>query len=101
MAVLQKDAKIPSNAPTTLFLAKHADFIGKYGKDKDDYEFVMSEFLRINGVYWGLTAMEIMRKTEKLDTKDVRHVIEDDLVALNLLLRCIYMYDFKLGNILV
>lgn len=72
MAVPQKDAKIPSNAPTTLLLEKHSEFIAKYGKDKDDYEFVMSEFLRINGVYWGLTAMQIMKKTEKLDTNDVR-----------------------------
>ena len=32
-----KDVVIPSNAPKTLFLQKHADYIAAYGEKKDDY----------------------------------------------------------------
>ena len=67
MAVITKDAKIPEDCPKDLLLEKHAEFIGGYGKDENDYEFVMAEFLRLNGVYWGLTAAELMRKPATLD----------------------------------
>ena len=72
MAALEKkDAKIPEDAPKELLMDKHIDFLKKYGEDKNDYEYVMSEFLRINGVYWALTAMEIMDKSDDLDKEDV------------------------------
>ena len=36
-----------------------------------EYEFVMSEFLRINGIYWGLTAMDLMRGMDKMERSQV------------------------------
>ena len=36
-----------------------------------EYEFVMSEFLRINGIYWGLTAMDLMGGLDKMEKSQV------------------------------
>ena len=41
-----------------------------------EYEFVMSEFLRINGIYWGLTAMDLMGGLEKMQKSQVGFFID-------------------------
>ena len=46
MALGRKDVKLPENCLKELLLDKHAEFIGKYGDDPEDYEYAMSEFLR-------------------------------------------------------
>ena len=62
----------PKDAPTELLLSKHIDFIADYGKGDDThYEFVMAEFLRINGVYWGYTALDIMGAPNRMDREEV------------------------------
>ncbi|KAK3697599.1 hypothetical protein RRG08_033329 [Elysia crispata] len=66
-----KDVVIPSNAPKTLFLQKHADYIAAYGEKKDDYEYVMTEFLRMNGMYWGLTGMALAGQLDRMDRSEV------------------------------
>ena len=73
MAVVVKDVKtFPKDAPTELLLEKNKDFIAKYGKSEEThYEFVMAEFLRINGVYWSNTALYLMGGAEELNTKEV------------------------------
>jgi geranylgeranyl transferase type-2 subunit beta len=63
----RKDVKLPTNRPTELLTASHADFIAKYGSDPDEYEYAMSEFLRMNGVYWGVTAMDLMGRLDAMD----------------------------------
>ena len=73
MAVLVKDSKLPENASKELLLNLHCKFVASYGKDKKDYEYVMSEFLRINGIYWGLTVMDLMGKKDDLDLEEVIH----------------------------
>jgi geranylgeranyl transferase type-2 subunit beta len=52
MAFARKDAPLPADAPDRLLMDEHARFILKYDQDKEEYEFVMSEFLRLNAVYW-------------------------------------------------
>ena len=37
-----KDVTIPDNAPKTLLLQKHVDYIAAYGNKKDDYVSVIS-----------------------------------------------------------
>jgi geranylgeranyl transferase type-2 subunit beta len=60
--VLPKEADIPN-----LLLPKHASFLAAYGNNKDDYEFCMTEYLRMNGIYWSLTAMDLMGKLGEMD----------------------------------
>ena len=38
----QKDVTIKSDAPDTLLLEKHADYIASYGSKKDDYVCMIS-----------------------------------------------------------
>ncbi|ESO88555.1 hypothetical protein LOTGIDRAFT_165337 [Lottia gigantea] len=66
-----KDVSIPDNAPKELLLSKHADYIGAYGSKKDDYEYVMTEYLRMNGIYWGLTAMDLMDELKRMNKEEV------------------------------
>ena len=80
MAVIVKDVKeFPKDAPTELLLEKHVDFLASYGKGETHYEYVMAEFLRINGVYWSNTALCLMGASEKLDTKEVSKQISSNL----------------------
>ena len=45
----------------SLFLyEKHVEYIKFISQDKDSFEFVVTEHLRMSGVYWGLTAMAIL-----------------------------------------
>ena len=36
----------------------------RYGSDPDDFEYAMSEFLRMNGMYWGVACMDLMGRLE-------------------------------------
>ena len=73
MAVIVKDVKdFPRDAPKELLLEKHVEFLADYGKGDTHYEYVMAEFLRINGVYWSNTALCLMGASKKLDKKEVR-----------------------------
>uniref|UniRef100_A0A8C4VVD3 Geranylgeranyl transferase type II subunit beta n=1 Tax=Gopherus evgoodei TaxID=1825980 RepID=A0A8C4VVD3_9SAUR len=66
-----KDVVIKPDAPSTLFLEKHADYIASYGAKKDDYEYCMSEYLRMSGVYWGLTVMDLMRQLQRMTKEEI------------------------------
>jgi geranylgeranyl transferase type-2 subunit beta len=52
----QKDAELPNEIPP-LCLEKHIDYIANYGKKTDDLDYLMSEHLRMSGIYWCLTGM--------------------------------------------
>ena len=80
-SVSRKDCKIPSNAPKDFLLTQHSDFIKKYGDEKEEYDYVMSEFLRINGVYWSLTAMDLMKHRDRLDKEEIMSYVRSCYVA--------------------
>ena len=46
---------------------KHVDYIKKISNDKSSFEFVVTQHLRMSGVYWGLTAMCILGQNHKLE----------------------------------
>ena len=66
MATLTKDVKLQDNRPKTLFLDKHVKFIKQYGKDEDNYEYAITDYLRMSGIYWGLTALELAGSSSDL-----------------------------------
>ncbi|CAI9719722.1 geranylgeranyl transferase type-2 subunit beta [Octopus vulgaris] len=71
-----KDVTIPEKAQTTLLLQKHSDFIAAYGTKKDDYEYCITEYLRMSGIYWGLTALSLMDKLDKVDRDEVLEFVK-------------------------
>ncbi|XP_010168557.1 geranylgeranyl transferase type-2 subunit beta [Antrostomus carolinensis] len=72
----QKDVIIKPDAPNTLLSEKHADYIASYGTKKDDYEYCMSEYLRMSGVYWGLTAMDLMGQLHRMNKEEILEFIK-------------------------
>lgn len=68
---LPKEGEIPN-----VNLSKHATFLASYGTNKDDYEFCMTEYLRMNGIYWSLTAMDLMGKLDVMDRNDIIKFIQ-------------------------
>ncbi|KAH3902450.1 probable Geranylgeranyl transferase type-2 subunit beta [Saccharomycodes ludwigii] len=50
---------------------KHLSFIESLDTKTEDYEYWLSEHLRINGVYWGLTALCCLKASDKFKKKDV------------------------------
>ncbi|KAJ8964638.1 hypothetical protein NQ314_004747 [Rhamnusium bicolor] len=60
MATLIKDIKLQDNIPNNILFEKHIEFIKEYGQDENNYEYGMTDYLRVSGMYWGLTALELM-----------------------------------------
>ncbi|KAN0069990.1 Terpenoid cyclases/protein prenyltransferase alpha-alpha toroid [Elaphomyces granulatus] len=43
-----------------LYVQKHVDYIKSLDTRKDELEYWMTEHLRLNGIYWGLTALHLL-----------------------------------------
>ncbi|XP_038898588.1 geranylgeranyl transferase type-2 subunit beta 1-like isoform X2 [Benincasa hispida] len=50
---------------------KHVRYILSVEKRKDDFQSVVMEHLRMNGAYWGLTALDILGKLNTVDVDEV------------------------------
>lgn len=72
-----KDITLSDNAPKQLLLDKHVAFIEAYGRKKDDYEFCLTEYLRMSGIYWGLTAMDLMNELDRMDKDEVLSFVRE------------------------
>lgn len=50
----------------TLHVAQHIAYIQALDTRKDEYEYWLTEHLRLNGLYWGLTASHLLGKPDAL-----------------------------------
>ena len=64
MSGFHKDVILSKDAHTEQFLPKHHEFLLSYAKNQNSYEYVMSEWLRASGVYWCLTALQLLHNQE-------------------------------------
>ncbi|XP_013199619.1 geranylgeranyl transferase type-2 subunit beta [Amyelois transitella] len=71
MSFNTKDVVLKEDRPKTLLLQKHSDYLAQYGLNKDDYEFCMTEYLRMSGIYWSLTAMELMGQSSRMQKEEI------------------------------
>lgn len=39
---------------------KHIEYIRKISKDTESFEYLVSQHLRMSGVYWGLTSLSLL-----------------------------------------
>lgn len=60
MAIPINDVVLKDTAPTSILFSKHVDFLCDYGKKEDIYAYEMTDYLRISGMYWDLTALELL-----------------------------------------
>ena len=65
-----KDVVIDKSVTTELLLKKHTEYLSKYAKNQDSFEYVMSEWLRASGVYWCLTALSLLNSHD-IDKDDL------------------------------
>lgn len=66
----QKDVELPGTIPA-LCLEKHVAYIKNWAEGKEAFEYAMSEYLRMSGVYWCLTAMDISNARDSLDLEHI------------------------------
>lgn len=66
-----RDVQLSEDSPKDILLDKHVAFISKYASNKDSYEYIKTEYLRMNGIYWGLTVMDLMHALDKMNKDEV------------------------------
>ena len=54
-----------------LLKAKHIHYIEALDKKQESYEYWLTEHLRLNGVYWGLTALCLLDAKETFNKNEV------------------------------
>ena len=53
--------------PQPFLYSKQVQYINKVSADKESFEFVVTQHLRMSGVYWGLTAMCLLGRDIKTE----------------------------------
>ncbi|XP_076823535.1 geranylgeranyl transferase type-2 subunit beta-like isoform X1 [Clavelina lepadiformis] len=71
MGTIVKDVTFKNDIPKGFLSDTHVSYISTYGKDKDDYEYCMTEYLRLSGIYWGLTTLDLLNSLDKLDKAEI------------------------------
>lgn len=54
-----------------LCVDKHVEYVKSLGNAKDELEYWLSEHLRLNGIYWGLTACHLLGHPDALERNGV------------------------------
>lgn len=72
----RKDIQIPRNSPQELLIDKHVEFIVKSGRDTDSYEFIITEYLRVSGIYWCLASLDFCGRLEEQSEEDIQRIIK-------------------------
>lgn len=54
-----------------LLKEKHIAYVQSLDKHQENFEYWLSEHLRLNGVYWGLTALCLMDAKESFNKDEV------------------------------
>ncbi|GAA5826153.1 hypothetical protein JCM10212_004818, partial [Sporobolomyces blumeae] len=55
----------------TLLRDLHVSYIQSLDKNRDDLAYHFTEHLRMNGIYWGLTALALMSNKDALPREDM------------------------------
>lgn len=66
-----KDVTLKDDAHKEFFAEKHIEYLASYGSMKDEYHYCMTEYLRLSGVYWGLTAIDLLGKLDRMDKDEI------------------------------
>ncbi|KAI0942616.1 hypothetical protein AcW1_003199 [Taiwanofungus camphoratus] len=60
-----------SESPLRLNIPLHVKYIKSLGENKDDLTYHLTAHLRMNAIYWGLTALCVMNQKDALDREEV------------------------------
>ncbi|XP_004365312.2 RAB geranylgeranyl transferase b subunit [Capsaspora owczarzaki ATCC 30864] len=71
-----KDATLPSTIHP-LLLKKHVEFLVGYTPANNPYEYAVTEHLRMNGMFWSLTALDLMGALDQMDREAIVTFVRD------------------------
>lgn len=71
MAAPVKDVQLKDDHPRELLARKNTDFLASYGQSDDNYLYGMTDYLRMSGIYWSLTALDLMSESGRLNQNDI------------------------------
>eukprot|EP00045_Choanoeca_perplexa_P004476 m.38507 g.38507 ORF g.38507 m.38507 type:complete len:335 (+) comp12593_c0_seq4:137-1141(+) len=72
----RKDIELPDDFPSEALYVKHAAYLKSWDESKDSLEYVLSEYLRMSGLYWSLTALQLLHKPDLLDRTAILQYID-------------------------
>lgn len=70
MALVSGPGRAGGTSDLELHTLKHVAYIQKLDTRKDELEYWLTEHLRLNGVYWGLTALHLLGHPDALPRED-------------------------------
>eukprot|EP00041_Stephanoeca_diplocostata_P013251 m.232132 g.232132 ORF g.232132 m.232132 type:complete len:335 (+) comp19270_c0_seq1:139-1143(+) len=71
-----KDVQLPPDAVKDFLCEKHVKYIRDWESNKNGFEYVMSEYLRMSGLYWCLTAMDLLHHREDMQLEEIAKWVE-------------------------
>lgn len=71
MGTPKKDVILKEEYPKELLTSKNTDFLVNYGTKEDNYMYGMTDYLRMSGIYWSLTALDLMSQAQQLNQSDI------------------------------
>jgi geranylgeranyl transferase type-2 subunit beta len=67
----------PATASPSLLVPLHVEYIQSLGKNADDLTYHLTAHLRMNAVYWGLTALHVLGHPDALDRAELLKFVDD------------------------
>ncbi|KAM9994963.1 hypothetical protein ACTFIY_001140 [Dictyostelium cf. discoideum] len=68
---INKESTTTIDHTTNLLIDKHVEYIVKLGSKRDSFEYWVTEHIRMNGMYWGLSSLYLLKSLDKLDENEV------------------------------
>lgn len=66
----------PKEFPKEILLEKHVEFIATYGKTHDVYEYGVSDYLRMSGLYWSVTLLDLCGSLDRLEKSEIAEFVK-------------------------
>ena len=57
-----------NDSPPVFHIDKHVQYIQKISADVQSYEYLVTQHLRMSGIYWGLTSLALLGRDLKEET---------------------------------
>ncbi|CAF0959716.1 unnamed protein product [Didymodactylos carnosus] len=77
MGAPQRDITIDySTSINELLTEKHLSFLSGYGRSHHKYEYGITDYLRMSGIYWVTTCLDLLHGLDQLDTDDIINFIK-------------------------
>lgn len=77
MGTPQRDVTIDeSKAPKELLIDKHCAFLRGYGRSHSTYQYGITDYLRMSGIYWLSTCLDLLHSLESTDREFITDYIQ-------------------------